>query len=138
MRPREIHLKPLGTLAPADLMAPWSADHLDRSRELPPDLRAKVIAYLEKCPLFFAWMGYSSDEIGGRFQVAGGTAIASDGTYFWRLDALDYIREYGIPVPDEAIAHFEAMAWTPPSFEKPEFMRIYRALEALQDDGEPF
>ncbi|GAA1576687.1 hypothetical protein GCM10009804_36640 [Kribbella hippodromi] len=59
-----------------------------------------MAGYLAGCPLFLAWMEYTTDLIGGRFGVSGGSAIASDGVYYWRLDAAEYVREYGIVVPD--------------------------------------
>ena len=102
----EGYLRPLGTVAPPAGDQAWSATMLDRSRELPVGLRHRVASYLERCPVFLAWMEQTRDEIGGRFDVPGGSAIASDGTYYWRLDGIQYVKEYGIPIPDVAIRQF--------------------------------
>lgn len=76
-------------------------------------------------------MGYTRDEIGDRFGVSGGSAIASDGVYYWRVDAVEYIKEYGIPVPDEAVRHFEAANWLPPEFDREDYLAIYDRLTEL-------
>jgi hypothetical protein len=94
-----------------------------------------VLAYLEGCPLFLAWMEYTRDLIGDRFGVPGGSGIASDGVFYWRLDAVEYIREYDIAVPAEAITHFEARQWRPPAFSRSDYLEIYRQLEQLLVPG---
>ena len=129
-------LRALGTLAPKSGEDAWSAASLDRSRTLPERLRGQVVDYLEGCPIFLAWMGQTRDEIGGRFEVPGGSAIASDGTYYWRVDGVQYIRVYGIPVPDDAIAHFESRRWIPPSIDQDQYVRIYGGLVDLLGGGE--
>ncbi|WP_152363792.1 hypothetical protein [Microlunatus speluncae] len=128
-------LRPLGTLGPPPDGTPWSADQLDRTHPIDPDLKERVITYLSGCPLFLAWMEYTRDELGDRFGVAGGSAIASDGLYYWRLDAIDYLREYDIAVPPEAIGHFESRQWQPPEFDRPDYLAIYQKLEDLLVPG---
>lgn len=81
-------------------------------------------------------MEYTRDEIGDRFGVSGGSAIISDGVYYWRADASEYILEYGIPIPNEALRHFEEIGWLSPVFSKVEYLRIYSALEDLLGGGE--
>jgi len=129
-------LRPLGTLAPAGRDELWSAARLDRTPEMSTDERARVITYLVGCPVSLAWMGQTSDGIGDRFHVAGGAAIASDGTFYWRMDAMEYIREYGIPIPRRATQHFEMMGWTPPTIDRPAYLRIYRELDGLLGGGD--
>lgn len=128
-------LRPLGTLAPSPGGAQWSAEQLDRSAQMPQDLRSLVTNYLTQCPVFLAWMGYARDEIGDRFGVSGGAAIASDGVYYWRLDALEYIKEYGIPIPREAVRHFEAQSWRPPELSRRDYIAIYEELAQLLEVG---
>lgn len=136
MKSNNLHIRPLGTLAPSAGDQFWSVDFLDRSSELPVNLRERIVTYLEGCPVFLAWMEYTSDEIGHRFEVPGGSAIASDGTFYWRLDGVQYIKEYGIPVPGEAIGHFEAMNWTPPSIDRSAYLTIYRELDFMLGGGD--
>ena len=129
-------LLPLGTLAAHGWQEEWSASDLPRSPELPADMVGLLSGYLTGRPVFLAWMEHTRDEIGDRFGVDGGSAIASDGKYYWRLDAAAYIEEYGIPVPEEAIAHFESRCWLPPLFDREEYLEIYRELEARLGGGE--
>ena len=136
MTSNDERIRPLGTIAPPGPGQTCSAAMLDRSRELPVDLRNRIAAYLERCPVFLAWMEHTRDEITGRFEVPGGSAIASDGTYYWRLDGVEYLREYGIPVPDDAVRHFEARDWEPPTIERDEYLEIYRQLDELLGGGE--
>lgn len=128
-------LYPLGSFAPVGRES-WSPRLLERTAGLPPDTRSKVIDYLSGCPVFLAWMEHTRDEIGGRFGVEGGSAIASDGTFYWRLDAIEYIREYGIPVPLSALEHFAARGWAPPLIDRHDFMEIYEALDRRLGGGE--
>lgn len=128
-------LRPLGTLAPMGRER-WSGATLDRSEEMPADLRARVSDYLAGCPVFLAWMEYTRDELEDRFGVSGGSAIASDGLYYWRLDAVEYIKEYGIPVPAEAIAHFQKASWTPPTLDRDAYIEIYQELDERLGGGE--
>ncbi len=121
-------LRPLGTLAPAGEGVGWTAGALDRSSQLSAAIRKRIATYMSRCPVFLAWMEYTHDEIGGRFSTPGGSSIASDGTYYWRLDGADYLRVYGIPVPAEAIEHFEAMGWEPPSFGREEYLTVFHEL----------
>ena len=46
-------------------------------------------------------MEQTDDVIDGRFTVAGGSAILTDGAYFWRLDTADYVEAYGVRLPEE-------------------------------------
>jgi hypothetical protein len=104
---------------------------------MPEDLRKRVVSYLRGCPVFLAWMEHTTDQIGGKFGVDGGSAIASDGQYYWRLDGIAYIEEYGIPIPIDALDRFRAAGWTPPSIERPEYLRIYAVLDEMLGGGSP-
>jgi len=133
---RKGHLRPLGTLAPAD-RRPWSAADLDRSFEMPVELRKHISEYLKSCPVFLAWMEYTRDEIEDRFGVEGGSAIVSDGMYFWRMDAAAYVMEYGVALPEDAIRHFESLGWSPPVIDRERYLEIYQELDELLGGGEP-
>lgn len=117
----------LGSLAPRPGEV-WSGELGDRATVMPHGLRLKVIDYLGRCPVFLAWMEYTRDVIGDRFGVSGGSAIASDGRYYWRLDAIEYIREYGITIPDAAVRHMESRSWTPPELDRQQYLGIYEEL----------
>lgn len=129
-------LRPLGSLAPP-IDHPWDGAAIQRSPELSRELRFQVADYLSRASMFLPWMEYTRDVIGDRFGVSGGSAVCSDGTYFWRGDAVEYIKEYGIPVPDEAIVHFRNLDWQPPTFSRDEWVAIYKQLHAMfVDDDE--
>jgi hypothetical protein len=98
---------------------------------MPEEFRSKVIRYLGSGPMFLAWMQYTRDVIGDRFGVSGGSAIMSDDVYYWRLDAIDYVREYGIVVPDEALSHMESRGWMCPEIARVDYDRIYRRLASM-------
>ena len=124
---RGLNLLPLGSLAPRP-GEEWSGELLDLALVMPHELCVKVVDYLSRCPVFLAWMEYTRDAIGDRFGVSGGSAIASDGCYYWRLDAVEYIKEYVISVPDSAVRHMESRAWVPPEFSRQEYLAIYEEL----------
>lgn len=125
---------PLGALAPAPGTV-WDASSIDRTAVLLGPVRSQVVRYLRGCPLFLAWMEYTRDEIGGKFDVAGGSGIQSDGVYYWRVDASEYVREYGIGIPASAINHFEAMEWVPPKFDHGEYIEIFEHLDHIVGTG---
>ena len=76
-------------------------------------------------------MEYTRDVIGDRFGVPGGSSIHSDGTYYWRSDAVEYIKEYGIPVPEDAIRLFKSRDWQPPELSPAESKAVYSQLMAM-------
>ena len=60
------------------------------------------------------FMEYTDDLVDGQFGVAGGSAIMTDGVYFWRLDTADYVETYGVGLPAGFLAHARSLRWTPP------------------------
>ena len=85
----------------------WTAPPLTLNK-YDSDVLEPLILYLECSPIILPWMECTEDIIGGKFKVLGGSAIMSDGKYFWRYEAGEYLRHYPIRVPDEAIAHFRS------------------------------
>ncbi|MFE7538046.1 hypothetical protein ACFU67_27670 [Streptomyces rhizosphaericola] len=70
--------------------------------------------YLKAAPVIIALMGYTEDVVDGRFSVMGGSAIHSDGKYYWRRDTAEYVETYGSLLPAEFIRHGAAHGWTVP------------------------
>lgn len=132
---REPCLRPLGVLAPSPGQG-WTGSGLEgRKGILDDEVRIRVSMYLDGCPVFLAWMEHTRDVLGDRFGVDGGSAIASDGAFYWRVDASSYIREYGIGIPDEALASMLGRDWSPPSFAREDYVSIYRRLMTMLVPG---
>ena len=111
-----IDLKPLGFFAVSN----W--DDRERAKKvlegLPKredqELNTKLSRYLREAPVVLAWMEYTSDLLGDSFGVSGGSAIVSDGTYFWRLDTAEYVESYGLELPEEFVDHARSLEFRVP------------------------
>ena len=108
----------------------WSAPPLC-SNEYDSDTLEPLIRYLECSPMILPWMECTEDLIGRKFKVLGGSAVMSDGKYFWRHEAGEYLRHYPIRVHDEAIAHFRLRRWDPPEFTSAEIAELERVLISM-------
>lgn len=131
-------IQPLGVLAPHP-RALWNGNGLQSAiGKIPEDLREPIADYLENSPLFLAWMDETSDILGGRFHVLGGSGIYSDGNFYWRGDSADYIRVYGIEIPEHAIDAMMLHDWKPPKLDArdPRYIEIYTMLESYWDTSE--
>jgi hypothetical protein len=69
-------------------------------------------------------MEYTTDVLEGAFGVSGGSAIMSDGVYYWRQDAVQYVSRYGIGVGEEAVAHMRSNDWTVPALSAQDVLDI--------------
>ncbi|WP_285506544.1 hypothetical protein [Actinokineospora sp. NBRC 105648] len=123
-------LRPLGVFAPrADGASRITIDSAaPLMGALAPESRAPVAAYLRAGTILFAIMEYTTDSLEQRFGVSGGSAVLSDGLYYWRLDAADYIETYGLAVPDGVVEHMSALDWRPPTVEGAAYDELYERL----------
>ena len=103
----------------------------DLAGKLAKDLRAPAARYLRSARMFLAWMESTQDQLESRFRVPGGSAVNSDGMYYWRLDTADYVERYGIELPADFIERARAVKWTPPTIDDVRFLEIYGELEHL-------
>ncbi len=107
-----------------------------------------VAGYLRSGSLVTAPMGYTFEVIDGRhmdlrerrhrgdrrkrvaatFGVAGGAAIVTDGTYYWRADTADYVEHYHVGLPEEFIEHMRRLDWQAPPLSEEIVREIDRAL----------
>ena len=105
------------------------------------DLRRSVASYLRRGALILAIMEYTRDVLDDKFGVSGGSAIVSDGTFYWREDAANYIEEYGIAVPDDVVSHMRDQGWVPPVLDEDTKLRIdqylWNELGVHDKDGQP-
>lgn len=111
--------------------------------------RAAIASYLRAGAIVFAIMECTKDVIGafpkirrenirpgvnileawgGAFAVSGGSAILTDGTFYWRLDAADYVEHYGIGLPEEFLCHGRSLGWSAPQLTPERVLAIDRYL----------
>ncbi|MGI8666839.1 MAG: hypothetical protein ACR2N4_12525 [Jatrophihabitans sp.] len=81
---------------------------------LEPELRPLVSRYLCSATVVLDRPEYTSDVLEYRFGVRGGSSVLTDGVYYWRRDAPDYIRTYGIGLDAAAISHMRQRNWIAP------------------------
>jgi hypothetical protein len=108
--------KPLGVFGPTRASAfALSADTLrPLVGKLDRELRPAVAAYLRAGAVVLPIMEYTEDVLGKRFGVSGGSGVLTDGTYYWRGDAADYVETYGIGLDDEFVLHMMENDWSVP------------------------
>jgi hypothetical protein len=118
-------MKPLGIFGPQPGRARGlSVSELNELRgQLGSELR-RVAEYLSGGYIIFAIMEYTTDVIEGAFGVSGGSAIMSDGVYYWRSDAEQYVSRYGIDVGEEAVEHMRSNGWTIPKLSAQDVLDI--------------
>ena len=103
-----------GVLAPQREFEQLRGDLLALQGAIPKNERTLIARYLRAGAVVFAIMEYTRDVVGGAFGVSGGSAINTDGTYYWRVDAADYVEHYGIGLPDSFLRHGRALQWSAP------------------------
>lgn len=122
-------VEPLGVFGPTRDAPGVTAAALTSLRDgLDPELRARVASYLNAGSVVLAFMEYTTDLLEGRFGVSGGSGVLSDGVYYWRRDAVEYVTEYGIALPPPALEHMRSQNWTPPTLDDQSLMEIDRYL----------
>ncbi|WP_460651065.1 hypothetical protein [Kribbella endophytica] len=93
-----------------------------------------VAHYLREGSVVLPVMEYAEDVVGGTFGVSGGSGVLSDGRYYWRRDAAEYVAHYGTDVGAAAVEHMRAQAWTPPELNADELAsldnQIYQSLRS--------
>lgn len=94
-----------------------------------------IADYLRSGTPIIALMGFSEDILGEKFSRPGGTAIMSDGRFFWRLDAADYVEHYGIDLPAEFISYGNSRQWIPPVLSREEVASVDRYFSHLRGIG---
>jgi len=93
--------------------------------------RVPLGSYLRKGAIVMAFMEFTTDLLSNSFGVAGGSAILTDGAYFWRRDAAEYVETYGIGVPAEFLEHARNMHWVPPHITPEEVARIDHLISGI-------
>ncbi|MBQ0853219.1 hypothetical protein J8N05_34200 [Streptomyces sp. BH-SS-21] len=118
---------PLGVFGVLESQSAFArrAEELRRLGDAVPEgERARVAAYLRDASPVIALMGYSEDVLEGAFSVVGGTAVLSDGRFFWRRDAAEYVERYGIRLPDAFMKQGREKGWTGTALSQAEILEI--------------
>ncbi|WP_155848951.1 hypothetical protein [Amycolatopsis vancoresmycina] len=88
------------------------------------DLRKQVARYLRNGTVVIALMEYTEDVLEGRFGVSGGSGVMTDGAYYWRCDAAQYVETYGIGLDQSIVDHMERAGWQAPPVSPATLLRI--------------
>ncbi|MCP9985594.1 hypothetical protein LUX01_01635 [Streptomyces sudanensis] len=113
-----------GRIAGQSAFARLVKDLVEGSEGIPKGERAAIGAYLRDAPVILALMGYTEDVLEGRFAVTGGSAIYSDGTWFWRRDTAEYVETYGTGLPEDFLRAGRAAQWSTPRLTRGEVQDI--------------
>lgn len=98
--------------------------------------RERLACYLETAAMIDPWMSFSPDVLGERFRpVSGGDSVMSDGVWYWRYDAAQYVRHYPIRVPEDALKYFAECGWVPPVFDEQQLQDLAGVLESMFENG---
>lgn len=109
-------LQPLGVLAIMDFSSsPDRAAEVLRPRAgaLDHDDALRIAAYLRSGELVLAIMEQTVDVLDSQFSTAGGSGIQTDGRFFWRVDAADYVEHYDMSVPADFVDFGRSIGWRP-------------------------
>lgn len=128
-------LGPFGRIASQSAFAARADELRSLVGAIPEGKRGKIAGYLRSGTPVIALMGFSEDILGAGFSRSGGTAIMSDGRFFWRLDAADYVEHYGIGLPEEFIAHGTSRRWIAPVLSGGEVIEVDERLGELRRAG---
>jgi hypothetical protein len=90
--------------------------------------RPWIARYLRAGAIVAAIMEYTRDVVGGAFGVSGGSAINTDGAYYWRVDAANYVEHYGVGLPDSFLCHGRALQWVAPAVSPEDVLLIDKYL----------
>jgi hypothetical protein len=74
-----------------------------------------IVQYLSAGAIVLALMEQTTDVLEGAFKVLGGSAILTDGTYYWRRDTSAYVERYHVALPDPFLEHMRSLEWKCPA-----------------------
>ncbi|MEU9350721.1 hypothetical protein AB0D65_06800 [Streptomyces griseoloalbus] len=132
------HVTPLGLFGSLSGQSHFSrnAEEIKAlSGQIPLNERPRAAEYLRAAPVIIALMGYTEDVVDQRFSVMGGSALHSDGTYYWRRDTAEYVETHGTSLPSAFMDHGATMEWRAPSLTEEEIMEIDDFFMSLRAQG---
>ena len=121
------HVQPLGLfciIASESKFAQLRGSLDARRGEIEDAERSAIAAYLRGGAIVFAMMEWTNDVLEGAFDLAGGSAVLTDGRYYWRRDSAEYVERYGIGLPDEFLQRGRNAEWSLPTVERDALLLI--------------
>lgn len=131
MEPRQV--EPLGVFGILASQREWETFRSkleELSERIPEPDRAKVADYLRSGYMTLAIMEISHDVLNRTFEYPGGSAILTDGTYYWRADATEYVLRYGSGLSPDFMAHAQRSNWKIPQMSREEVIAVDTYLAA--------
>ena len=124
-------LKSIGVLSTPGTSVKFVAhrdDLLAMADALPEDLALKAAEYLRCGHILLPYMEWARDIIADRFGVSGACGIVTDGHYYWRGDAAEYVATYRIALPPEFIERMESLGWSVPDLDEDTIQALYDSI----------
>ena len=114
----------------------WPLDDRARAREvlaaMPKeedlDLCEKLASYLRGATMILAWMEYTTDLLDDNYGVSGGSAVMSDGTYFWRFDTAHYVEKHAIALDPDFVGHVRKAEFVPTPLDETERVELEKTI----------
>lgn len=92
-----------------------------------PELRDRLLAYLESAPVVLAARGFDLDEFGaGDRDVP--LSFHADGAWVWPGAIAHYLRKYGLPPEPDLVQHSTARGFRPAALEPGDYDRALTAI----------
>jgi hypothetical protein len=87
---------------------------IEHLRDRLNEQHAAVGGYLSEGTTVIALMEQTTDILDSAFELPGGSAILTDGKYYWRRDTALYVEHYRVALPDDFVQHAESLEWVCP------------------------
>lgn len=102
---------------------------------LDSELSAEIAEYLRSGTAVLALMEHTRDILDNKFDVAGGSAILTDGTFFWRRDTANYVETYQVTLSADFLEHVEAAEFVMGEYSADEIAHLDALIYGFYKDG---
>lgn len=93
--------------------------------------KEQVIAYLKSGHPVFDITELTADVIGGKFHVAGGSSLLSDGENVWREDLAAYVEHYSIGLPPDFLQFIDSHEYVVQAVSRHRLIEVSRTAKEL-------
>lgn len=97
---------------------------LEQADALAPDERPLIASYMKRGSVVLAIMEHTTDIVEAQFGTPGGSGIFTDGDFYWRGDAAQYVEVYGVSPGRDFIQHVHERNGEPPVLSQDEIADI--------------